>query len=113
MDTQRYDIVMRKGDTFKKKFEVELGTDFTSGYTAQAQFRNHVYDETYILELTNTSGIVLNSDGTIEITLTPAQSNLFPEYLSAFDVKITNTNDQTVSTAVWGNVRMIPSVTRP
>lgn len=113
MYPQRYDIIMRKGDTFKKKFEVELGTDFTSGYTAQAQFRAHVYDEAYILELTNASGIALNIDGTIEITLTSAQSNLFLEYLSTFDVKITNTNDQTVSTAVWGNVRMSPSVTRP
>jgi hypothetical protein len=125
----QYNIVVDQGSTHQEIFNVNTLTtptlpydattnpyiplDFT-GYTAHLQIRKTVDASSTVLDLTNSSGLSLGSNGQVTITITAAQSTAvqFPGDRAVYEYDLLLINGSLVTRAVEGTVTFKRAITR-
>lgn len=100
---------------------IEQGTDFSHGWsvkvngalinatwTARAQIREHAAATTVL----HTFAASVNSDGSVVIAVTPAQSSAWTWRSGTYDVEIVNADASLTLRVAQGSVQVSPEVTR-
>lgn len=110
-----YNATIDQGATFQLEvvYKDDAGTPINlTGYTAALQVRQNYYDTTALLTLTSPSnGIVITgATGTIDITMTSAQTGGLDEGFYVYDLEITSGG--TVTRLIQGQFTVSPEVTR-
>ncbi len=110
-----YNATIDQGATFQLEvvYKDDAGTPINlTGYTAALQVRQNYYDTTALLTLTSPSnGIVITgATGTIDITMTSAQTGGLDEGFYVYDLEITS--GETVTRLIQGQFTVSPEVTR-
>jgi hypothetical protein len=108
-----YNLTIYQGADFDKTFTVlQSGTalNFT-GYTAAMQIRTSADAPTYLLSLTNGSGITLGGTaGTIALNITSAQSSALSAGSFSYDLEL-NSGSQ-ITRILQGSCTVSGNVTR-
>lgn len=106
------DLTIYQGDDWAALVNV-TNSDGTpadlTGYTAQAQFRTGIADQTWLVSAALQCVIVLPNQ--ISLSLTSAQTTLLTEPVYCWDLQVTSP-DGIVTTLMAGNVNMLFEVTR-
>src|SRR5215467_10077411 len=109
---KRQNLTLYQGDDWAAMVTV-LNTDGTAadltGYTAQAQIREGVADQSWLIAASFTCAVVLPN--LISISLTTAQTTLLRQPSYRWDLQVTSASG-IVTTLLAGEVQMIFEVTR-
>jgi hypothetical protein len=113
MPAANYDLYIEQGATYSQEFvwKDSTGTPINlSTYTARMQVRQ-VKTENIILNLTNTSGITLGSNGSIKIAVSATGTSALPTLNARYDLELQSSSG-TVTRLLQGEVVISAEVTR-
>lgn len=108
--TRTYNTSVVKGDTWFRRITYTVDgepVDLTS-YTAELEVKL-TFGGATLLSITQASGIVLGADGTIELTLSAAQTSTLAAGNYVYDLQLTTGSD--VATIMRGVLTVEPEVT--
>lgn len=116
MSAAIYNTTIDQGATFELEvvYKNSSGTPINlTGYTAALQIRQNYYDTTALLTLTSPSnGIVITgATGTIDITMSSAQTGGLDEGIYVYDLEISSSGGN-VTRLIQGQFTVSPEVTR-
>jgi hypothetical protein len=113
MPAANYDIYIEQGATYYQEFIWKDSNGVAinlSTYTSRMQVRQ-VKTENVILNLTNTSGMTLGSDGSIKISVSATTTSTLPTLGARYDLELQSANG-TVTRLLQGEVVISAEVTR-
>ena len=117
MASATHDIIVEEGSVFELFFEYRDCEDVLidlTGYTAQMQIRENKASPTYLVELTETSGITLGGAlGTVLIRISSTITDALDFNKGVYDVELSEAGDDTLTRRVLeGKVKFSEQVTK-
>jgi len=111
-----YNATIDQGATFTLEviYKDSAGTPINlTGYTAALQIRQNYYDDTALVTLTSPSGgiVITGATGTIDITMSSAQTASLDEGIYVYDLEI-YAGGGNITRLIQGQFTVSPEVTR-
>ena len=109
----KYNITIDQGSTFRHNIVVNTSLDAVvdlTGFTARAQIRYNYYSTDVVESFTCT--IPSPTNGTVNIALSAAETELISEDRYVYDVELINSSDDSVTRIMQGNITVYPEVTK-
>ncbi len=117
MASATHDIIVEQGSVFELFFEYRDCEDVLidlTGYTAQMQIREAKDSPTYLVEVTESSGITLGgAAGTVLIRISASVTDALDFNKGVYDVELSEAGDDTLTRRVLeGKVKFSEQVTK-